>query len=75
MIVNWDEVAKDAEGAIPVILAELLATAEDISNLVVVYHLKDGSHHVARNVKSLAMQIGMLEYAKHQAMLEIDAES
>ena len=74
MEVNWDDIIEDAEMAIPVMLAELLAKADDITNLVVLYHLKgDKAPHAWRHTQSQAVSLGMLEYEKHLIMHELMA--
>lgn len=45
MEIDWDEVGQAADDKPRSILAEVLGRAEEITNLVVIFHDKDGRQH------------------------------
>ena len=76
-MVDWDAILADAEDSPRGLLAELLARADDIKELVVVFVTLDGEveqTNTWQSTRHQAMTIAMLEYAKfHQCQLMYDA--
>ena len=72
MNIDWDKLADDANDSPRGMLAELLSEADDITNLVVIWHDKESKQHRWTSTESRAMSIAMLVYATHGLMLEID---
>ena len=76
-MVDWGAILADAEDSPRGLLAELLARADDIKELVVVFVTLDGEAEQTNTWQSTrhqAMTIAMLEYAKwHQCQLMYDA--
>ena len=63
-MIDWDKVADDAEDSPRGLLSELLNQADEITNLIVVFHDKHGAQQVYQNTESVAVSIAMLRYAE-----------
>ena len=60
MNIDWDAIAEEADHSVRGILAELLARADEITNLVVVFHDTIDAQHTWQSTSSVAMTISML---------------
>ena len=70
--VNWDEVLQEADDSPRSILAECLARADEITNLLVIFHDKDGRQHEYTCLESAALGIAMLNRALFTAVKEVN---
>ena len=70
MDVSWDDVANEAQVSPRGLLADALARADEIGNIIVIYHI-DGAQYHSSNVDSTAMMIGMLETTKYETLREM----
>ena len=61
--VDWDKVAEEANDSPRALLAEVLAKVDDITDVVILFHDKDGNHTIYQSTSSLALTIAMLSYA------------
>ena len=75
MNVDWDHILANASDTPHSLLLRALEEADAITELVIVYHTKDGMQQIISSVSSIAMAIAMIEYAKFTWLRQIEAES
>ena len=75
MTIDWDSVVENAENTPRGMLAELLGYADEIENLIVIFHTKDGAQHVYQNTASVSVSIAMMEFAKWCELKRVDDAS
>jgi len=74
MNVDWEDVLQEADDSPRSILAEVTSRVDEITNLAILFHDKDGKQHEYYCVASNSMAIAMLSLAHYTAVQEI-AES
>jgi hypothetical protein len=62
--IDWDQALKDAEDSPRGLLAEVLALADEIKNIVIVVRDNDGQANCWLHTESGYHAVAMLEYAK-----------
>lgn len=68
MEINWDEVAQEADDTPRSVLAEVLGQADDIDEIIILVHFKDGNQR-EWYVASDPVRLTMLTIA-HAAVVE-----
>ena len=64
MAVDWGEVLEEAEDSPRGLLSEVLARVDDIENLVIIFHGKEGMANTWSSCETGYHLIAMLDHAK-----------
>lgn len=75
MNVDWDEALDEADRSPRSILAEMLARADEIKDVIIIANFTDGSQETYQSVESQAMSIGMLELTKLNVLMDVKEQS
>lgn len=69
--IDWDGLIGEASDSPRALLAEVLAEADDIEEVVIVWRREDGTTGTFWRCDSQSAMIGMLEYAKWFECLKV----
>lgn len=69
--IDWDELLSEVENTPRAMLAEVLAQADNIKNVVIVFHDQDGKASCWCCTESGYHAVAMLEYAKWEQLQRV----
>ena len=72
MNIDWDGLINEASDSPRAVLAEVLAKADEIKNVVIVFHDHEGVASTFYAAESMYHVIAMLDYAKWHQMKKIN---
>ena len=72
--INWEEVAEEADNSPRSILAECLAKADEIEDIVILWRDKEQTQHCSFAAASMERGIAMMELAKFNWLLDAKRE-